>query len=68
MTSLEQGAPDQLGDRWLADNLILVMALAGRAERIVSGARAGMLSLQAVSGIPVVIAREALGRLGVAHE
>jgi len=44
------------------------MALAGRAERIVSGARAGMLSLQAVSGIPVVIAREALGRLGVAHE
>jgi len=51
-----------------ADNHILATAIAGRAELIVSGDRAGMLELREVAGIPIVTAREALERLGVDRE
>lgn len=50
------------------DNRILATAIAGKADLIVSGDRAGMLDLGSVSGIPIVTAREALGRLGQNQE
>jgi len=48
------------------DNPILAAAIAGKAAMIVSGDKRGMLALGAVEGIPVVTAREALERLGLA--
>ena len=45
------------------DNPILATAIAGKADLIVSGDKKHMLSLKHVEGIPVVTAREALGRL-----
>ena len=46
------------------DNPILAAAIAGKADVIVSGDKKHMLALGEVEGIPVVTAREALGRLG----
>ena len=48
------------------DNPILAAAIAGKADLIVSGDKKHMLALGEVEGIPVVTAREALGRLGEA--
>lgn len=45
------------------DNLILATAIAGGATAVVSGDKADMLSLGAVDGIPILSAREAVGRL-----
>ncbi len=50
------------------DNLILATAIAGKAALIVSGDRVGMLDLKAVSGIPIVSAREAVERLGLGDD
>ena len=49
-------------------NLILATAIAGGAELIVSGDEIGVLKLQDVEGIPIVMAREALHRLGLIEE
>ena len=46
------------------DNPILAAAVAGKADRIVSGDKKHMLALRDVEGIPVVSARDALGRIG----
>lgn len=46
-----------------ADNLILAVALAGRADLIVSGDKLHMLALHEVEGIPIVTPRVALSRL-----
>ena len=46
------------------DNPILAVAITGKADLIVSGDKKHMLALGEVEGIPVVTAREALGRLG----
>lgn len=46
------------------DNPILAVAVAGKADLIVSGDKKHMLALQDVEGIPVVSARDALGRIG----
>ena len=46
------------------DNPILAAAVAGKAELIVSGDKKHMLALRDVEGIPVVSARDALGRIG----
>lgn len=45
------------------DNLILAIAVAGRADLIVSGDKPGMLALGEIHGVPIVTATEALGRL-----
>ena len=50
------------------DNVILATAVAGRADAVVSGDRAGVLALGEVEGIPILAAREALERLGLAGE
>lgn len=50
------------------DNVILATAVAGGADLIVSGDRAGMLELQSVEGIPIVSARAAFERLGLQAE
>lgn len=47
----------------VADNLIIATAIAGQAEMIVSGDRAGMLDLKEVGGIAIVTARQALAVL-----
>ena len=46
------------------DNPILATALAGNADLIVSGDKGGMLALGTCEGIPIITAREAVGRLG----
>jgi len=46
------------------DNPILAVAVAGKADLIVSGDKKHMLALRDVEGIPVVSARDALGRIG----
>ena len=46
------------------DNPILATAVAGKADLIVSGDKKHMLALRDVEGIPVVSARDALGRIG----
>ena len=46
------------------DNSILAAAVAGKADLIVSGDKKHMLALRDVEGIPVVSARDALGRIG----
>ena len=46
------------------DNPILAVAIAGKADLIVSGDKKHMLALGEVQGIPTVTAREALERLG----
>ena len=46
------------------DNPILAAAIAGKADLIVSGDKKHMLALRDVEGIPVVSARDALGRIG----
>ena len=51
-----------------ADNMILATAVAGGAEVIVSGDKAGVLALRDVEGIPTITAREALERLGLIDE
>ena len=51
-----------------ADNVILATAVAGRAEAVVSGDKAGALELGEVEGIPIMTAREALERLGMVEE
>ena len=48
------------------DNPILAAAIAGNADLIVSGDKKHLLELGAAEGIPIVSAREALGRLGAA--
>ena len=45
------------------DNPILAAAIAGKADLIVSGDKKHMLALGTVEGVPVVTAREAMGRL-----
>ena len=45
------------------DNPILAVAIAGRADLIVSGDKRHMLVLGEVEGIPIVTARDALDRL-----
>ncbi len=51
------------------DNRILATALAGDVDLIVSGDKKHMLALQEVDGIPIVTARQALGRvLILCHE
>ncbi len=49
-----------------ADNPILAAAIAGKADLIVSGDKRHMLALGEAEGIPIVTAREALDRLGIA--
>ena len=46
------------------DNPILAAGVAGKADLIVSGDKKHMLALRDVEGIPVVSARDALGRIG----
>ena len=48
------------------DNPILAAAIAGKADLIVSGDKKHMLALGEVEGIPIVTARDALGRLSSA--
>ena len=45
------------------DNPILAAAVAGEADLVVSGDKGDMLALGNVEGIPIVTAREAIGRL-----
>ena len=45
------------------DNPILATAVAGSANLVVSGDKGDMLALGYVEGIPIVTAREAIGRL-----
>ena len=45
------------------DNPILATAVAGEADLIVSGDKGDMLALGNVEGIPIVTARDAIGRL-----
>ena len=45
------------------DNPILATAVAGEADLLVSGDKGDMLALGNVEGIPIVTAREAIGRL-----
>jgi len=47
-----------------ADNAILVTAIAGEVDLVVSSDRKHMLVLGEVEGIPVATAREALERIG----
>lgn len=47
------------------DNAILGIAVAGKADLVVSGDKPGMLALRQVQNIPIVSAREALERLGI---
>ncbi|MCF8038128.1 MAG: hypothetical protein K9K79_02330 [Desulfohalobiaceae bacterium] len=46
-----------------ADNKILAIAIAAKADLIVSGDKKHMLFLNNVASIPIVTAREAVGRL-----
>ena len=48
------------------DNPILAAALAGKAELIVSDDKRHMLALGTAAGIPIVTARQAVDRLGIA--
>lgn len=48
------------------DNMILASAVAAGVDLIVSGDKPGVLALGEVEGIPIVSAREALARLGIA--
>ncbi len=48
------------------DNPILAAAIAGKVDLIVSGDKKHMLALGEVEGIPIVTARDALGRLSSA--
>jgi len=45
------------------DNPILATAVVGEADLVVSGDKGDMLALGNVEGIPIVTAREAIGRL-----
>ena len=45
------------------DNPILATAVAGEADLLVSGDKGDMLALGNIEGIPIVTAREAIGRL-----
>ncbi|MDE0242888.1 MAG: putative toxin-antitoxin system toxin component, PIN family [bacterium] len=45
------------------DNRVLATALAGDADLIVSGDKKHVLALQEVDGIPILTARQALGRV-----
>jgi putative PIN family toxin of toxin-antitoxin system len=45
------------------DNVILATAVAGEVDAVVSGDKAGMVELGAVEGIPILTARQAVGRL-----
>ena len=45
------------------DNPILATAVAGEADLLVSGDKGDMLALGQVEGIPIVTARDAVGRL-----
>jgi putative PIN family toxin of toxin-antitoxin system len=45
------------------DNMILAAAITGNADLIVSGDKPHMLGLKSAAGIPIITAREALGRL-----
>ena len=45
------------------DNPILATAVAGEADLLVSGDKGDMLALGHVEGIPIVTARNAVGRL-----
>ncbi len=49
------------------DLLVLAAAVAGRADAIVTGDE-DLLAMQSFEGIPIVDAREALNRLGLAAE
>lgn len=46
------------------DNVILAIAIAGRADLIVSGDKGDMLALREAAGIPIVDPAEAARRLG----
>ncbi len=50
------------------DNVILATAVAGEAKAVVSGDKADVLALGDVEGIPIITAREALERLGLADD
>jgi len=47
------------------DNVFLETAVDGRADLLVTGDKADLLSLRAVEGIPIVSASEAVIRLGI---
>ncbi len=47
------------------DNAILAVAVASRADAVVSGDKADMLALGIVEGIPILTARQAVERLGL---
>jgi len=51
-----------------ADNVILASGVAGRADLIVSGDKAGVLILREVEGISIVTATDALEHLGMLDE
>lgn len=46
------------------DNLILAAAVAGHADYVVSGDKSDMLALNAVEGIPIITAKQAIEMLG----
>lgn len=48
------------------DNLILATAVAGGVDAVVSGDKADMLALGSVESIPIISARQAVERLGLA--
>lgn len=50
------------------DDVILAIAVAGGADAVVSGDKADMLSLGVVEGVPIITARQAVERLGLAGE
>jgi len=47
------------------DNIFLETAVDGRADLLVTGDKADLLSLRAIEGIPIVSASEAVIRLGM---
>lgn len=48
------------------DDVILAIAVSARADAVVSGDRADVLDLGEIAGIPIITAREAVKRLGLA--
>ena len=48
------------------DNMIIATALKGRVDYLVSGDKKDLLSLETVQNIPIITARNAITRLGIA--
>ncbi len=49
------------------DNMIIATALKGRVDYLVSGDKKDLLSLDTVENIPIITARHAITRLGIAE-